>query len=215
MNLRTALFISFVSHFFILTPFGNIGLIFPNKTVNEPQVNYYKSAPIEQKSSAALKAERPRQTVKQAEAPAKPETPPPPKPAATERAADKPAQKAVEQPAALNKLNVIPESIPGTTLPNTPECVSYYRYLREQIRRFLKRNYTASYEEGDVFVSFSLNKTGEIANLGIIDAKSSKDEQLRYLSFESIKNNSPFKPFPKGLPQKQISFNLPIIFKHR
>lgn len=228
MDIKSALFISLVSHCFILGPLGNLGLFSPTKKINEPQVNYYK-APLlkaeihketdvkkaseaprpaqianEQKSPPAVEPRRLEQKPQMAE---KAERPPCP-PEAGE------AEKPRETPSPKTQ-NIIPESIPGTTLPNTPECVTYYQYIREEIRRFLKRNYTSAYEEGDVGISFSLIQTGELSGIEIIDEKSSKDSRLRRLSYESIKTSAPFKPFPKGLPQKQIFFNLSIIFKHK
>jgi TonB family protein len=98
-------------------------------------------------------------------------------------------------------------------MPHTPECVNYYKYIREEIRRFLKRYYTNEYREGDVMVSFVLAQNGQLTSLNIVNNRSSDDPGLRSLSYKSIQSAAPFKPFPKNLDQKEISFNLSILFK--
>ena len=218
MNLKNALFISFVGHCCVLAPLGNIWFFTPNKKSADVQIVYYKiNPPIENritKPAPALTKEVPAVQ------------PPKEEPLTIEknqarqtRLAKKtrPLKARMPRPkpeeTAQAKSSVIPSSIPGTTLPNTPECVSYYKYVREEIRRFLKKHYTQEYEEGDVMVSFALNQGGEVVSLSIINNRSSDNADLRNLSYRGIQDVSPFRPFPKNLSQKQISFNLTVVFK--
>lgn len=218
MNLKNAIFISFVGHCCVLAPLGNIWFFTPNKKSPDVQIVYYKiNPPVESrvtKPAPALTKEAPAAQLPKAEPltiekkqtkqartakrtrPLKPQTPP-----------------AKPEETAQVKSSVIPASIPGTTVPNTREGVSYYRYVREEIRRFLKRYYTSEYEEGDVMVSFVLNQNGDLASLNIVNNKSSASQDLRNLSYKSIQSASPFKPFPKTLNQEEISFNLTVVFK--
>lgn len=221
MNFKRALFISLIGHCFVLTPLGNLGMLFPNKKINEPQVNYCKIAPLKTETYKKLDAKKAAKAIKAAKIPneqkslrsAEPSQPKE-KSQIIKKAKRPRMKKPREAPLPKNE-TVVPESIPGTTLPNTPEFVTYYQYIREEIRRFLKQNYTSIYEEGDVAVSFALNQAGELISIEILNAKSSNDSELRRLSYESIKSSSPFKPFPRGLSQEEISFNLSIIFKHQ
>lgn len=107
------------------------------------------------------------------------------------------------------------EPTPGTILPNTPECISYYHYLREAIRDRLEKEYRSGYGEGAVCVSFTLNQTGELANINIVEGRVPVDPSLKGVAYNSVKKISPFKSFPKNLTLKQISFTLTIVFKKR
>lgn len=216
MDFKKALFISFIGHCFLLTPLGNFGIFSPQKKTDNLQITYYKMPP---QKAEALRTTAPAPSAQPLE-----KQPPAQEKRKREKSQVirrikppqvKPSDLKPEEIVSPKKENIRPPSIPGTTLPNTPECMTYYHYIREEIRRFLKRNYTPEYEEGDVIVSFLLNQAGELAALNIVEDKSSNSPALRKLSYESIRNAAPFKPFPKGLTLKQISFNLTIVFKQK
>lgn len=105
------------------------------------------------------------------------------------------------------------DSIPGTTMPNTAECMSYYQYIRDRIQRYMKKGYKSLYPEGVVAVSFVLNSDGELAELDIVREKSSPDHNLHQITYDCLRDASPFMPLPKSLKRRQISFNLTIVFK--
>lgn len=216
MDLKKALFISFMGHCFILAPVVDIGKFFPDKKTPDIQVTYYHVSPPKVESPKAVTSQvKAREAQSETPKRALPVAPPAPPKKIKSQIVKKvrppkvaPAQQAIQQ-----KEQIIPDSIPGTTLPNTPECMGYYNYIRHEIRRSLEKRYKPELGEGDVFVNFSLMQTGELMNLKIIREKSIEDPVLNNLACESIKDAAPFKSFPKGIDLKQISFSLTIVFK--
>lgn len=214
MDFKKALVISFVSHCLVLSPLGSIGIFHPLKKTDEIQITYFQIKPVKiespsTKPAPVVKEEKQEPSKKEGVFPKKQKLD------IVKKRARAPQIKPQALNTPLSKENIIPESIPGTTLPNTPQCVTYYNYIREEIRRELERNYKPEHEEGEVGVSFGINQTGKLIELGIRDERSSKDVVLRRLAYESIKNTSPFKSFPKGLTMEQISFNLTVVFKKK
>jgi TonB family protein len=214
MKLRNALLISFAGHYCVFAPLGNIWVPAPDKKNPPAQVVYYKvNPPLEVKSDvkAEVKSPPPKEEPIRVEKGRAGQARPVRKsrPVKTQQPSSQPVQTAQVKP------NAAPPSIPGTSLPNTPECVSYYSYMREKIRHILEKYYTPGYEEGDVAVKFVLNPNGELIGLNIINSRSSDSEELRDLAKRSIQSAAPFKPLPKNLNQEQISFNLPVVFKQK
>ncbi|MCX5715894.1 MAG: hypothetical protein NTV07_03355 [Candidatus Omnitrophica bacterium] len=206
MKLKYAVFISFVGHCALLAPLANFGVPFPDiKKVNAVEVTYCPAKPqaITQPQVQAPQDRRVQiENKKIGQAAAKRHSQNRPRKQAASRAV-KPEKAAV------------PASIPGTTLPNTPECVSYYQYIREEIRQGLEREYRSEYGEGDVAVNFDLLRNGRLINLEVIEAFSVNIPVLHRIARDSIKLASPFRAFPAGLEQSQISFSLTITFKKK
>jgi len=229
MDIKKAFLYSFAGHCFILAPMANLWVFSHAPKTNEIKVTYFKAvAPVPKvikmaeptgtavqvPANPVLTAQHTKKITRPRHAAGKTK-PPQIKP-------PEPAQKAAAPVAAASSMIAMPKaedifssSIPGTTLPNTPECMNYYRYIREKILESLKRNYAEECEEGEVNVNFELRQTGELINLTIIKEKSSRDTLLLKITYESIEGAAPFKPFPRGLAQKEISFHIPIAFKHR
>ncbi|MEK7849899.1 MAG: hypothetical protein AAB213_03695 [Candidatus Omnitrophota bacterium] len=110
------------------------------------------------------------------------------------------------------KKNVSLPNIPGDTF-KTPEYKSYYQVIREKIRRFAYYNYR-KLQEGEVFLTFSLTSRGELADVAVNEQKSSKDDYLRNIALNSIKEAAPFGDFPEKLKKNQkLSFNVIISFE--
>lgn len=127
----------------------------------------------------------------------------------TMEAAYEPLHK--EDSSALKK-NVSLPNIPGETF-KTPEYKSYYQVIREKIRRFAYYNYR-KLQEGEVFLTFSLTSQGELADVAVNEQKSSKDDYLRNIALNSIKEAAPFGDFPEKLKKNQkLSFNVIISFE--
>ena len=102
--------------------------------------------------------------------------------------------------------------IPGETF-KTPAYKSYYQLIREKIRSYAYYNYK-KLEEGDIFLTFSLNANGELKDVAINDAKSAKSEYLRQTALSSVKDSSPFPAFPEKLKNnKTLSFHVIISFE--
>jgi len=93
--------------------------------------------------------------------------------------------------------------------------ISYYKAVREKIRQYADRNYPSNRRlgQGEVFLSFVVVSSGELLRVRIIDEKSSDDRTLRNIAINSIREASPFPPFPSGMGQYQITFNIIISFE--
>lgn len=120
-----------------------------------------------------------------------------------------PLEKKIKEPA---KKSVSMPSIPGQTF-KTPEYKDYYWLIREKIRRYAYFNYKKLFE-GDVTLSFTLDPRGNIMNLSVDSEKSTHQSYLQQIAVKSVKDASPFPPFPKKLnDQKELSFNVIISFE--
>ena len=95
--------------------------------------------------------------------------------------------------------------------------ISYYRAVREKIKECADRNYARKRNlgGGDVFLSFLIASNGELLRVGVVDKKSVKDAGLRTVAIHSIRDANPFSPFPMGMGQYQITFNVIISFEGR
>lgn len=107
------------------------------------------------------------------------------------------------------------------TLPHIPEEVfkipeykSYYQLIREKIRRLAYSLYGRQQEEGEIFLTFVLTATGEIKDVSVNDAKSTPSASLRKIAEKSVRDASPFPPFPVKLRNNNtLSFNIIILFE--
>lgn len=116
-------------------------------------------------------------------------------------AAESPKKKSVQTP-----------NIPGETF-KSPEYKSYYQIVREKIRRQAYRNYRYI-QEGEVFLTFTLTRSGELKEAHVDKTKSVEDEYLRRIALESVQQSSPFPEFPVKLQDKeQLAFNVIISFE--
>ncbi|MBU1933116.1 MAG: TonB family protein [Candidatus Omnitrophica bacterium] len=93
--------------------------------------------------------------------------------------------------------------------------ISYYRAVREKIRQYADRNYPATRRlgRGEIFLSFVVASSGELLRVKVIEERSVVDRTLRDIAINSIREASPFPPFPKGMRQYQITFNIIISFE--
>ncbi len=93
--------------------------------------------------------------------------------------------------------------------------ISYYHAVRERIRKFADRNYPRKRRlgQGEVFLSFVVASSGELLQVRVVNEKSAESFALRNLAINSIRDASPFPPFPKGMSQYQITFNVVISFE--
>ena len=93
--------------------------------------------------------------------------------------------------------------------------ISYYRAVREKIRQHADENYPKNRNlgEGEVFLSFVVASNGELLRVRVINEKSTNDISLRNIAIGSVRDASPFPPFPRGMSQYQITFNVIILFE--
>lgn len=232
MNLQKAILVSVIGHTLVLSPVGGFKIFKmfrAQETYNDMQVTYYKVSPPKTTLQKQIKASNTRQR--------------PPKPNKTitktrpqekadtgtrvisglseelkvkieknRKKIEKLKKELIKKPV---KKQVVRETIPGTTLPKTPECIHYYNHIRSKIQQFLEDDYRFDHGEGMVAVTFALNRRGEIAYLKVNKGKSSGEPVHYQLAYESVKGASPFGAFPEGLDLTQISFNLTIVFTEK
>jgi outer membrane biosynthesis protein TonB len=93
--------------------------------------------------------------------------------------------------------------------------IDYYRAVREKIRQCADANCTTNKRlgEGEIFLSFIVASSGELLQVRVVDGKSINDPLLRGIAINSIRDASPFPPFPQGMSQYQITFNVIISFE--
>lgn len=106
-----------------------------------------------------------------------------------------------------------PKSITTSQSNEMLTYLDYYQALREKIKYFAHKNYPKYNIEGEVFISFTISSDGTIADIKILDEKSDDVAVLKSAALRSLRDASPFPPFPKEISQPQIKFNLPILFK--
>jgi outer membrane biosynthesis protein TonB len=100
-----------------------------------------------------------------------------------------------------------------------PQYVTYNDDMRATIRRNIKQKaYTyvghADFEAGEVYLTFVLSSSGILKQVRIIDEKTSANDYLRDVALRSIRESSPFPPFPPGFDYPEFSFNLLISFRN-
>ena len=100
-------------------------------------------------------------------------------------------------------------------IKSTKDSINYYQFIREKIRQRLKHNYKDYYEDGDVSLTFTLSCDGSLASFDIASANSTGNNTLINIAVSSLKEASPFPPFPKGLSLPKATFDLRVSFRKR
>lgn len=96
---------------------------------------------------------------------------------------------------------------------STKDYINYYQLIREKIRERLKGHYRNYHGQGDVILLFMLNSDGSVAAVDAETALSVKDANLIRVAIASVKEASPFPPFPRELAYPKVAFDLTISFK--
>ncbi|MBU1853597.1 MAG: TonB C-terminal domain-containing protein [Candidatus Omnitrophica bacterium] len=93
--------------------------------------------------------------------------------------------------------------------------ISYYRAVREKIKRSANQLYPKNryLGEGEVVLSFIVASSGELLQVRLIEERSINSSLLRKIAVSSIQDASPFPPFPEGMDQYQIVFNVVLAFE--
>lgn len=99
--------------------------------------------------------------------------------------------------------------------PNNKDYINYYQVIRERIMQKLKALYRYHYRKGDIHLLFTLNSAGKLEDFYVDRVKSAQDDTLVDIATTSLKKSSPFPPFPKGLDQPRVSFNVVISFRDK
>jgi len=95
------------------------------------------------------------------------------------------------------------------------DYINYYQLIREKVKREVKDRYTSNNKEGEVALNFMLNSNGTLASHNVDTDKSTGDAELIRMASESLVSAAPFRPFPKSLTAKTMSFSLAIEFRKK
>ncbi len=95
-----------------------------------------------------------------------------------------------------------------------PRYLSYNQTIRQKIRQ---RAYSyvnhADFEAGRVYLTFIVSSKGFLKKINIVEEKTSANAYLRKTGLRSIKESSPFPPFPQDLKYPELTFNVVISFE--
>jgi len=112
-----------------------------------------------------------------------------------------------------NLKNIIFAKLPKEEeLKKNPAYMDYYQLIRERIRSKAYRYYDSD-KKGEVFLNFIISKDGKLEGL-YLNNTSSEDKDLIEIALRSIKDASPFPPFPPELKYPRLQFNISIYFKN-
>ncbi|MCM8761180.1 MAG: hypothetical protein NC938_00355 [Candidatus Omnitrophica bacterium] len=96
---------------------------------------------------------------------------------------------------------------------STKDYINYYQLIREKIRQALKHHYKRYHKEGEVRLTFILRSDGSLSFFEVDKSASVRDEVLRDIAIRSLKEASPFSPFPKSVDLPSMSFEVTVVFK--
>ncbi len=103
-------------------------------------------------------------------------------------------------------------NIPGE-IARSPEYKNYYTLIRERIRRLAYYHYK-KIEEGDVFLTFSINAQGTLLESDVNENQSAPSAYLRGIALQSVNDAAPYPEFPEKLKKNdKLSFNVIISFE--
>lgn len=99
------------------------------------------------------------------------------------------------------------------SIASSPSYVGYDSVIRDQIKARLDQNVdSARKNAGDVYISFVVNDKGELLKVSIVADRTNADSYLQEICWRSVRESSPFKPFPKDLNYPQLPFGVLISF---
>jgi len=97
---------------------------------------------------------------------------------------------------------------------SNPKYLNYHEHIRNKIRN---RAYlyvdNPQFDIGEVYLTFVLLSNGVLKQIQIIEDKTAANSFLKTVGLRSVKESSPFPPFPQGLEYPELSFNVIISFK--
>jgi len=100
-------------------------------------------------------------------------------------------------------------------IKSTKDYVNYYQLIREKIRKRLKSNYRTYLNEGEITLVFTLTSDGRLIDVSVAGAAADNYAPLADVATRSVREASPFPPFPKALSLPEMSFDLTVTFKKR
>jgi len=197
-DFRNCIIFSAVIHGALILPLCNFNIIKDRKADKDSiVVDYIVTADIiraEDERPKPLIAETPRVEMK----PKVEETPAAGSPPAKRQAKEKADQELIQKQEKIR---------------STKDYIGYYQLIREKIRIKLKENYRREHNEGDVVLSFLLRANGALAAYDFDRAASTRDKKLADIAISSLKEASPFPPFPRAMDVPSMSFDLMVSFR--
>jgi outer membrane biosynthesis protein TonB len=95
-----------------------------------------------------------------------------------------------------------------------PKYLSYNEAIRQKIRqRAFSFVDHPDFKQGEVYLTFILDRSGALKGLKIIDSKTHANNYLRDAGLKSVEQSSPFNPFPADLNYEELTFNVVISFQ--
>lgn len=94
-----------------------------------------------------------------------------------------------------------------------PHYIDYYDAVREKIKSMAYRNFSFK-DEGEAFVTFVIQRSGQLKDIKVLDEKSSGSSQLKLIAKKSVRDASPFPEFPDDLDFPYLTFNVIISFEY-
>ena len=97
---------------------------------------------------------------------------------------------------------------------SNPQYLSYNETIRQKIRqRAYQYINHPDFKEGEVYLTFVLSADGTLKDLKLIAERTSANDYLKEVGLRSIKESSPFPPFPQNLAYPELTFNVVISFE--
>ena len=132
-------------------------------------------------------------------------------------------QAALEPQNAAGRISLKPQIVKTTTpseeetakaLKKIPAYANYYHLVRDKIRAKAFSYYDSS-TTGEMYLVFTVLSDGRLENLAVKEKESLGSEFLRQIAIASIKDASPFPPFPDELKKyEHLQFSVSISFKN-
>ena len=99
--------------------------------------------------------------------------------------------------------------------PDDKAYADYCKLIREKIRQSIENKRLRYFAKGDVGLQFILSSDGALVKFGIDNERSTKDKGLINIAASSLKNASPFPPFPEDISASEMPFDIVISFRER
>ena len=95
-----------------------------------------------------------------------------------------------------------------------PQYLSYNESIRQKIKQrayqYVRHH---DFEAGSVYLTFIIKKDGTLQDIKIIEDKTNANDYLRNIGPKSVREASPFAPFPADLNYPELTFNVVMSFE--
>lgn len=98
-------------------------------------------------------------------------------------------------------------------LSKNPIYLTYTQTLHQKIRQMALKNCPKNFQDGAVFVSFTISSNGQLKEARVIEEKSNAENILKEIAQRSIQEAAPFPQFLESFNQSDITFNVIISFE--